>query len=196
MEGKERVRLKSSMILETAGRLVTEEDYLNEARSFSEMIAQVKCRIRDQQLMVCILMKDFMAGGASFGRIQELLERHLSRQGQENGFGEVKVCEPVPVKVNIRLWAEAEDLHQALEEKAALLSYIKQLFQIPVLGRIPEEGKILVMIRSRMRVLRPVCHHVVVSYRKEGREYIQELADLKREPFLLCVGGDHEIIVL
>ncbi len=196
MEGKERVRLKSSMILETAGRLVTEEDYLNEARSFSEMIAQVKCRIRDQQLMVCILMKDFMAGGASFGRIQEPLERHLSRQGQENGFGEVKVCEPVPVKVNIRLWAEAEDLHQALEEKAALLSYIKQLFQIPVLGRIPEEGKILVMIRSRMRVLRPVCHHVVVSYRKEGREYIQELADLKREPFLLCVGGDHEIIVL
>lgn len=189
-EGKERLSLRSSVFLGTAGRLVTVQDYVRTAEMFAENIAQVEGRVQNSQMVLAVLMKDYENGKDSFRRIQEPLRQYLK------GPAQVVIREPVFVKVSVKLWVEAVDVNAALEEKADLLWYIRESLSSPRIGQVLEEEPFVMQLRSRMTKLRLLCHQITVSYRDGEKENVKELKDIMREPFVLCVNGHHEIVIM
>lgn len=87
-------------------------------------------------------------------------------------------------------------MNAALEEKADLLWYIKEMFQSPVIGQVPEEEQFVMQLRARMEKLRLICYQLTASYRTGDQEYRKEWRDLTQEPFVLCVNGRHEVVIV
>lgn len=189
-EGKERLSTRSSVFLGTAGRLVTVQDYVRTAEMFAENIAQVRGKVQNSQMVLAVLMKDYQNGKDSLRRIEEPLKEYL------RGPVEVEIREPVFAKVCVKLWTEAADMNAALEEQADLMWYIKEIFRSPVIGQVPEEEQLVMQLRSRMEKLHLICYQITASYRTGEKEYIKELKDLTQEPFVLCVNGRHEIVIV
>lgn len=189
-EGRERLSLRSSVFLGTAGRLVTVQDYVRTAEMFAENIAQVRGKMQNSRIVLAVLMKDYQNGKDSLRRIEEPLKEYL------RGPVEVVIREPVFAKVCVKLWTEAADMNAALEEKADLLWYIKEMFQSPVIGQVPEEEQFVMQLRARMEKLRLICYQLTASYRTGDQEYRKEWKDLTQEPFVLCVNGRHEVVIV
>lgn len=192
MEKEEQVKARSSILLGTAGRLVTLDDYIREAENYEEAIAQVRGRMKDGVFYLAALMKDYETGMDSFHRIQKPLKEHLIRQGTKDGI-QIQVVEPVFVKVSIRLWASCDKLNEGLEEKAELLSWLPELFKSSVMGRIPEEGHLLMLIQARMKELQLLHYQITGTNEKRCTRELSELAD---EPFAFCISGRHEIEIV
>lgn len=204
LEGDDSVRRRGRVLIGTGARLVSPQDFVNAAKAYSNMVANVWCRAEGRRITLAVLMQDYKAGPRSFRQIKDGLECYLLEKAPVSmRKQDLVIREPLFVKVSVELWIQVEEWKTALEVRSRILDRLGRLFAPvkhggrtePRAGYMPAEAQILMSVRSFAPSARIQQYNITVSYVDENGRHTTELGRLKRMPFMVCVNGTHEVHV-
>lgn len=212
METIEKALKRGSNLLRNRGRIVSEQDYIEEILNYSDGIDQVKCitgtTIRqeedDRAVSFVLLMKDFDHQAGSFqsisGKIKEELLESCELSVLQN---HLHIVEPIFVKISVDLWVKTLQVDLGFEIQNILQEYLTNYFNPASgeksrgweIGVIPQKNQIameLSMLRKDAYIQKMA---VTAAYSDERGEHLVDLDDLEINPFMICSSGKHQIHV-
>ena len=210
MEVLEKALQRGANLLSSGGRFVTEQDYLAEIKSYSDIIENVSIirgvdrysEYKEDTLYIVLLMKDFMDSSASFYRIQTSLKKHLLERCELSILPErLMIEEPVFVELNVSVWADILHIEDNFEIQTSVQKTLNEYLN-PIsgigkkgwdIGVLPRKSQIVMklnVIKSKA-----IVKHIMVTARYSDRNGTHEvdLEDLKVSPFMVVKNGTHKI---
>lgn len=204
LEEPDSVKRRGRVLMGTGGRLVSEQDYVNAAKAYSNLVANAWCKVEGRRITLAVLMQDYESGPHSFRQIKDSLAGCLLTMAPASvRKKDLIIKEPVFVNVSVELWIRVEEWKRALEERGRILEGLYRLFRPvrrngrtePGTGYMPRESQILMAVRSFSPNARIEHSNITVSYADEKGRHRTELGQLKQTPFMVCVNGTHEVHV-
>lgn len=197
---------RGNSILSSRKRLVTEQDYIKEALSFSDVIDQAVCITgQDFAVSLVLLMKDYQKGDYSFRSIQDALKKHLVRSCEMTcGASDIQVVMPVFVRISVDVWLCASDLSKSMELRQHWLDRITKFLE-PVrgagstgwpIGKLPESRQIRLMLNALEDTARMEHVHLLAQYSYRQHFYEIGLDQVEVHPFMVCCNGTHHVTIM
>lgn len=197
---------RGNSILSSRKRLVTEQDYIKEALSFSDVIDQAACITgQDFAVSLVLLMKDYKKGDYSFRSIQDALKKHLvSCCEMTCGAPDIQVVMPVFVRISVDVWLRASDLSKSMELRQRWLDRITKFLE-PVsgagsagwpVGKLPEPRQIRLMLNALEDTARIEHVHISAQYTCGQYSYETGLDQVEVHPFMVCCNGMHHVTIM
>jgi hypothetical protein len=202
-------------ILNSGGRLVSEADYVREAENFSDMVGRAHCIIdcddETQSLMrkvrISLLMRDYAEGSRSFDNICERLKNSILQKCEATLTAEhIEIAEPLFVKIKIDVWVFTKEKKRRFEIASLIRERIAERIEpLPredshgnrtkgwYIGEVPTEEQIDILlhgIRANISIKR---FSVTVSYADADGSHICELGELRKQPFMIGINGQHKV---
>lgn len=207
-EEQEILQRRAGALFGNRGRLVTEQDFVQEALYFSDAIAKGACVVGrtitgkpdPRSISIVILMKEYQQGSAAFYQIMEPLREHFWLKSEINcQFEEIQVVEPVFVKVSVELWLQTGNMGHVMELQEDICRQIRD-FLDPIMGqygtgweigRLPHMNQMRMMLNG-LRTDSIILHYAVtLSYIDNQGEHQIDLTQISEMPFGICVNGEH-----
>lgn len=210
LERTEQALRRSSHLISGRRRLVSEYDYVREALGFSEDVAQAACicgvdrrgRIREGQIHLVILMKDYRAGMHSFYRLRRELKDALQKQCELDCRDGLSIEAPDFVEVSLELWLHVPDIRAGISVRQRYLERIRQYLEP---GRGPGQGRQIgefpteEQIRMMLHGLEQECYvdRYAITAARRDKDGVHEMPFEKAagNPFAVCCNGTHQIYV-
>ena len=210
METVDQALARGANLISAGGRFVTEQDYINEIKNFSENINKSalvsgvdKNGIRkDQMLYVVLLMKDFRNGSASFYHMQSELKKHLLENCELTiQPSELQIEEPVFVKLSVDAWVQIFNIEESFEVQNLLREALEEYLN-PItdkthkgwkIGTLPRKSQILMRLNSLKG--EAVIQHIAITATYADANGIHEvdLEEIEVNPFMVVCSGEHKI---
>jgi hypothetical protein len=194
--------------LNSAGRLVSESDYVRETLNYSDMIADTRCIIGEGGVVdIALLMRDYYEGSQAFDRIQVgLLRDILSKCEATLTAEQINISEPMYVKIGIEIWASILNPKLRFETAAFIEEKIRERIEpLPVpdgiggyvsgwqIGDVPTPEQIDIMLHGISTEVVIKRFTATATYIDAHGEHSIELGKLERQPFMLGVNGTHRV---
>lgn len=193
---------RSSNVISTRKRFISEQDFLCETMAFSDTIAQAKCFVEKGDIYMILLMNDFKKGGYSFRSLEISLRKHLLSHCEAIlSQNKLRIIEPVYAAVSLNVWLVTEYMADAFLVQNEWKESIQEYFE-PVqgkrrsgwkIGTMPTESQIRMMLKSMEKKAYVEKFSITVIYRdKEGfhETGLKEMAGNKK---VICCNGTHTI---
>jgi hypothetical protein len=202
-------------MLNSGGRLVSEADYVREAENFSDMVGRAHCVIDSddaahglmRKVRIALLMRDYEEGSWSFDNIRGRFKNSILRKCEATLTAEhIEITEPLFVTISIDVWVYTKDTKRRFEIAALIRETItERLEPLPreddqgnrsrgwYIGELPTAEQIDILlhgIRANISIKR---FSATVSYADEGGTHTCELGELHKQPFMICVNGQHKV---
>ncbi len=210
MEMLEKAMERGANLFSSGGRLVTEQDYLNEITNYSDIIESASIvrnvdrygNYNQGMIYVVMLMKDFMDSSASFYRIQGNLKQHILKKCELSILPEQLVIEePLFVELCVDIWAEAIHIEDNFEIQNRVQESLKEYFN-PIsqahtkgwkIGTLPRKSQIVMRLNAVKS--KAIVKHVMVTARYADKDGVHEtdLENIKVSPFMVVKNGTHKI---
>lgn len=204
---------RSAALLGSRNRLISANDYVQAAQSFSDEIHQAGCvpgsamglGNGDGALTLVILRRDFATGDGSFDRLKKGLREYLLERCELSVQEEMlEIVEPVFAEVAVEVWLEAGKTQEGLMISESVQEGLEQ-FLNPVsggsgegwkIGTMPCETQILMKINSVKQdaVLKKIA--VTVSCRTESGSRSYSLKQFQANGLHVCKSGRHTVHIL
>lgn len=213
MEDLKETLQRGSNILGARRRLVSEADYVREARLFSRLIDKAACvsgeymdgEKDDSLICIVLLMRDYRQGSYSFRMVQEPLRQHfLNSCEMAYRKEELQVVEPVFVSVSLELWLTVPNLAQSIELKQMWLERL-EAFLDPLndwehsgweIGKLPRENQVRIMLGMVAEGSYVTRYAIRASYQDARGKHETGLDEIEVTPFMVCRNGNHQIHIL
>lgn len=197
---------RGNSMLSSRKRLVTEQDYIKEALSFSDVIDQAACITgQDFAVSLVLLMKDYQKGDYSFRSIQDALKKHLVSCCEITcGESDIQVVLPVFVRISVNIWLRVRDLSKSMELRQRWLDRITKFLE-PVkgagsagwtIGKLPEPGQIRLMLNALEDTARIEHVNVLAQYSYGQHSYEIGFDQVEVNPFMVCCNGTHHVTIM
>ena len=205
--------LRGANILKSRHRLVSEDDYLQEILSYSDVIDRASCvtgetisgQRQDGAVTFVILLKDFESGSYSFHTVAGALKRHLLENCELTIAPEdLNIVEPFFARISVDVWVEVPEMDDSFEIQNLLQSTLEHYLN-PLegfggpgweIGKLPKRSQLLMklnVLKSKAVIRKMV---VTVRYTDQNGEHETDLEDMKENPFLICCSGKHRVNIL
>lgn len=202
METMDAALKRGANLLNSRNRLVSTDDYVREAKAFSDRIDKVSCIVEKNRMILILLMKDFEMGSDSFYFLKEPLTQRLLRLSEITcKKDQIIVKEPLYVKINVEAWVYADKNDRIFEIQDKLqnsvFSFLNPLTQSDrpgfSIGTLPEERQISMMLHSIKKA--GVLSHfaVTASYEDEMGFHETGLDEIPHNPYMIGINGVHKI---
>lgn len=207
-EEPETMLRRAGALFGNRGRLVTEQDFVQETLFFSDAVAKGACVVgrtitgttEPRCISIVILMKQYQQGSAAFYQVVEPLREHLwSKSELSCQFEEIQIVQPVFVKMSVELWLQPGNMGYVLEIQEDICCQIYN-FLDPItgqygtgweIGRLPRMNQIRMMLNG-LHVDAVIRYFAVtVSYIDAQGEHQADLRQLPDMPFGICINGEH-----
>jgi hypothetical protein len=191
--------------LNSAGRLVSEADYVRETLNFSDMIADTRCIVGCGSVDIALLMRDYYEGSQAFDRVSDGLRRSILAKCEATLTSEqIRIIEPMYIKIGVEVWVAMTDPHQRFETAVMVEEKIRERIE-PLkradgtggfiggwqIGEVPTPSQINIMLHGISTEVIVKKFTATATYIDEYGEHSTELGKLKRKPFMLGVNGAH-----
>jgi hypothetical protein len=199
---------RGSNILSSRKRLVSKNDYINESLLFSDTIDQVDCVVEDGVIYLVLLMEDYKKGEFSFRNIKDKLHDHLVESCEITCQpSDIRIVEPVFVRVCVDVWLEVADVQKSLEIKQEWTDSISKFLEPSSeqntgawrIGRLPTVRQIRLVLSALEGNAKDSVEiknvNVMAAYTINGVEYEVGLERLEQKPFMYCCNGNHNIYI-
>ncbi len=196
---------RGNALLATRNRMVTEQDFVREALTFSAAINQAVCVAGQTGVTLVLLMKDYRQGDYSFRSIQESLRRHLAGICEMTcGEAGITVRLPVFVRISMDIWLHVPDRTKGMEVKQQWIDRITDFLE-PVkadgragwkIGRLPKHRQIRLMLSTLERTADIAHISILAEYTDRQRTYKMSLDSVRINPFMVCCNGTHTINIM
>lgn len=210
IETLEQALARGADLISAGGRFVTEQDYINEIKNYSDNISKSvlisgvdkEGNKKEQMLYVVLLMKDFKNGAASFFQMQTELKQHLLENCELTiRPADLSIVEPIFVELNVDVWAQIINMEDSFETQNLLRDTLDTYLN-PIsdgihkgwkIGVVPRKSQILMRLNSLKSEAR--IQHIVITARYEDSRgaHMVDLDDLKVNPFMVVCSGTHKI---
>jgi hypothetical protein len=210
MENSERMHARSANILCSQNRLRSVQDFLREARLYSDTVVCAVCaagkdiygRRDDRRITVAVLTRDYYKGAHGFEGIKEGLEqRILSKCDATISEDMLSVREPVYVMLSVTVFAGITDEREAFTVRNVVVDALTE-FISPIakdgsanweIGLLPDEVQLRLLLNS-LRVKASI-RRIVTSARYADEKGFKErnLSDIRPGPFMIGVNGRHTV---
>lgn len=211
LERTQRALWRSSHLIGSRRRLVSEYDYEREALGFSEDVAQAACicgvdrqgRVQERQIHLVVLMRDYRDGMHSFYRLRRELKTVLDRQC-EAGCREGELCIEAPdfVEVSVKLWLQIPDIREGISVRRRYLEQIEAYLEPGSgpgegrqIGEFPTEEQIGMMLHGIGQDGYVERYAVTAARRDEKGLHEMPFEKAAGNPFAVCCNGAHQIYV-
>lgn len=204
MEDMDHALGRAGTIFLTRKRLVSEADYVREALSFSDGIAKASCVLEGSTINLVLLMQDYDQGSYSFQKIKDGLKEHFLQCCELTcGVEDIRIVEPVFVRVCVDLWLTETDIQDVIGIRQWLLSALETYLE-PTgkqggtgweIGQLPGTEQIQMMLRVLRRNIRITRYHASASYTDGQKQYETGLDSVAKTPFMICCSGAHHIYI-
>ncbi|MCR5777183.1 MAG: hypothetical protein K6G84_07190 [Lachnospiraceae bacterium] len=202
LESVQKACRRAAGIIGSRGRLVTEEDVINEALAFSDNINQAACIFEDGNMELVLLMNDYLNGPFSIRMIKSEMTAHFNNILPITvGKNHFEIVEPLFVRINIDLWLVPIEKGREFEIEAYWLKRIGD-FLNPIIGEstggwqigtLPSD-KQFAMLFNDTENLSVINHYqITAEYTDESGIHRCELAKLHGEKRVIPVNGTHNI---
>jgi hypothetical protein len=201
---------RGNNLLSARRRLVSEQDYIRETELFSREIAQVACvtgvgidgTVEEGSIHLVILLKEYKKGTRAFQNLEKELKEHMLRHCELTcRKEELKIVEPVFVKISVRIWLAVRDMAESLEIREQWKKYITDYLD-PVssdrhggwrFGVLPRESQIKMMLMALGTDA--VMKHFSISavYQDYSGIHEKSLDSIRVTPYMICCSGEHQI---
>lgn len=211
LESLESALRRGSNIISSRRRLVSENDYVREALSFSENVAQAVCICgrdrngvrRERRINLVVLMKDYREGSFSFHRLQTELKKHLLTCCEMDCRStDIQIEEPFFVQIDIDLWLSVKGVENGIGIRQKWREKIERYLEPGMdgksgwqIGSFPEERQIRMMLHTLEQDCRIERCSITASYRDMGRRHVVPLKKVAENPFAVCCNGRHHIYI-
>ncbi len=210
MEMLEKALQRGANLLSSGGRFVTEQDYLTEIKSYSDVIENVSiiCNVdrygeyKEDMMYIVLLMKDFMDSSASFYRIQGNLKQHLLERCELSILPErLMIEEPIFVELNVSVWADILHIEDNFDIQTSVQKSLNEYLN-PIsstgkkgwdIGVLPCKSQIIMKLNAVKS--KAIINHIMVTAKYSDKNGVHEvdLEDLKVSPFMVVRNGIHKI---
>jgi hypothetical protein len=210
MENSERMHARSANILCSQNRLRSVQDFLREARLYSDTVACAACaagkdvygRRDDRRITVAVLTRDYQKGSHGFEDIKEGLERRMLSKCDATISGDMlSVTEPIYVMLSVSVFAGIADEREAFTVQKTIVDALTE-FISPIakdgsanweIGLLPDEVQLRLLLNS-LRVKAGI-RRIVTSARYADEKGFKErnLSDIRPGPFMIGVNGRHTV---
>jgi hypothetical protein len=210
MENSERMHARSANILCSQNRLRSAQDFLREAKLYSDTVACAACvagrdvygRRDDKRITVAVLTRDYYKGAHGFEDIKEGLERRmLSKCDATISVNMLSVTEPIYVMLSVSVFAGISDEREAFTVRKSITDALTE-FISPIakdgsanweIGMLPDEVQLRLLLNS-LRVKASI-RRIVTSARYADEKGFKErnLSDIRPGPFMIGVNGRHTV---
>lgn len=217
IESTEAALIRGANIISGRRRLVSMKDYVNEIKSFSELIDQVKGisgynGVGEKQsgaLTFLLLLKEHKDKSGTFHRIQEELKAHLLSCCEMTMNGEeLYIAEPVFVEISVMAWVRAKRMQDSFEIQSRLQKIIAEYLSVGTknanddqvdlsghfsIGQIPTVNQILQRINGYKEnaIIRNIA--ITAKFTDVYGRHEVDLKELKVTPFMVVCSGQHKI---
>jgi hypothetical protein len=199
---------RGSNILSSRKRLVSKNDYINESLLFSDTIGQVDCVVEGEKIYLVLLMKDYKKSEFSFRNIKDKLHDHLVESCEITCQPfDIRIVEPVFVRVCVDVWLEVGDVSKSLEIKQEwadkLAEYLEPSDEQNTggwrIGKLPNVRQIRLVLSALEGNTKDTIEvkniNIMAAYTMNGIEYEVGLERLQVKPFMYCCNGNHNIYI-
>lgn len=196
---------RGNALLATRNRMVTEQDFVREALTFSAAINQAVCIAGQTGITLALLMKDYKQGDYSFRSIQESLRRHLAGICEATcGKSGIEIRLPVFVRISMDIWLHVPDKTKGMEVKQQWIDRITDFLE-PVkadgregwkIGRLPRHRQIRLMLSTLERTADIAHISILAEYTDRHRTHRMSLDRVRISPFMVCCNGTHTINIM
>ncbi|MDR1246494.1 MAG: hypothetical protein LBK57_05635 [Clostridiales Family XIII bacterium] len=210
MENSERMHARSANILCSQNRLRSVQDFLREARLYSDTVVCAACaagkdiygRRDNRRITVAVLTRDYYKGAHGFEDIKEGLERRiLSKCDATISEDMLSVREPVYVILSVSVFAGIADEREAFTVRNTVIDALTE-FISPIakdgsanweIGMLPDEVQLRLLLNS-LRIKASI-RRIVTSARYADEKCFKErnLSDIRPGPFMIGVNGRHTV---
>lgn len=210
MEMLDKAMQRGANLLSSGGRFVTEQDYLNEIRNYSDVIESMSIvhnvdrygECNEGMMYIVLLMKDFMDNSASFYRICNDLKQHILKHCEMSILPEqLLIEEPVFVELCVDVWADIMHIEDNFEIQNSVQKSLEEYLN-PIsdthrkgweIGVLPRKSQIAMRLNAIKS--KAIIKHVMVTARYSDRNGTHEvdLEDIKVSPFMVVKNGTHKI---
>ncbi|MDE7323226.1 MAG: hypothetical protein K2N73_11010 [Lachnospiraceae bacterium] len=197
--------IRGNTLLSSRKRMVTEQDYVREALTFSSAIDQAVCIAGQAGITLVLLMKDFKLGDYSFRSIQDSLKWHLTGICETTcGKSGILVRQPVFVKISMDIWLHVPDMTKSMAVKQQWVDKITDFLE-PVkadgragwkIGKLPGIRQIRLMLSTLERTADIAHIHILAEYMDNHRMHRMSLDRVRINPFMVCCNGTHTINIM
>ncbi|MBO5292131.1 MAG: hypothetical protein J6B10_03000 [Lachnospiraceae bacterium] len=211
LESMDNALKRSSNIVSSRKRLVSENDYVRETLTFSENVAQAACvcgvdrygKRMDRLINLVVLMKDYKEGTYSFYRLRRELQKYLTEHCElDCQETEIRIEEPVFIQVSIELWLSVPDIGNGLELRRQWLRKIEAYLEPGnepgrgwQIGNFPREEQIGMMLHAMEKGCRVECYSITAACPDAGGVHEIPFEKAGGNPFAVCCNGEHHIYI-
>ena len=212
LEDLESARRRGANLLSSRGRLVSERDFIQAVRAFSNSIEKVRCmagwsidgRPDPSLITIAVMTRDYADGAYAFNNIREPLCRSLLERCEATVTQHALVlAEPIYMEISVSVWIRAESNAQAFEIQNLLLENIRDFLDpLPAngysgwdIGQLPTEGQLKMLLQSiqfQGRLSRVIA---VAKYADRDGVHETSLDQLPNSPFAIGVSGEHHVYI-
>lgn len=202
LEDLESTLRRGSNLLSGRRRLVSEQDYIRETLMYSDLIKDVALIDGEEAVSLALLMEDYRNGSFSFKSIEQGLREHLLHCCEMiYEAEELRIVEPVFVKISLELWIEHDlrkdiyELQQSwLRQMEEFLSPIQKdgTVQWPI-GKLPRENQLRRMLHMLEKEVGVKHFSVSADYTDDKGQHRISLREIKGTPYMVCCNGSHRI---
>lgn len=202
MENLESTLRRGSNLLSGRRRIVSRQDYIQETLMYSDVIKDVALIDKEDDVNLVLLMEDYREGSFSFKSIEQGLREHLLHCCEMTyEVEELKIVEPVFVKISLELWVAHDprkDIYELqqnwLHQMEAFLSPIREdgTVRWPI-GKLPRENQLRRMPDMLEKEVSVKHFSISATYTDDNGQHRINLKELKVRPYMVCCNGDHRI---
>lgn len=202
LEDLESTLRRGSNLLSGRRRLVSEQDYIRETLMYSDLIKDAALIDGEESVYLVLLLEDYQNGSFSFTSIEQgLLEHLLHCCEMIYEAQELKILEPVFVKISLELWIEHDPRKDIYELQQSWLRQMEE-FLSPIredgtvrwpIGKLPRENQLRRMLHMLEKEVGVKHFSVSAEYTDDSGQHQISLKELKATPFMVCCNGSHRI---
>lgn len=202
MEDLESTLRRGSNLLSGRRRVVSKQDYIRETLLYSDVIKDVALIDGEDAVNLVLLMEDYREGSFSFKSIEQGLRQHLLRCCEMSYEAkELKIVEPVFVKISLELWV-MHDLKKDIYELQQNWIHQMEDFLSPIredgtvrwpIGKLPGENQLRRMPDMLEKEVSVKHFSISASYTDDYGQHRIDLKELKVTPYMVCCNGGHRI---
>jgi hypothetical protein len=203
---------RGASLVNNRGRLVTKVDFENAVRNFSDAIDKVRCVVgidaagvpKERQVTIAVLMKEFYKSNEVFISLRDdIKEELLKRCDVSVKEDDIRLIEPIFIKLCADVWVKAERIEQAFEIQNLMKIKLSE-FLHPItgnfdgrgwpIGRPPKKSQLYSFLKTLD--LNCTVNKIILTGFVEGTDkYGVDFERMEKPIFAEAVSGDHSVFV-
>ncbi|GHU84907.1 hypothetical protein FACS1894198_1610 [Clostridia bacterium] len=203
---------RGSSLVNNRGRLVTKVDFENAVRNFSDAIDKVRCVVgmdatgapKERHITIAILMKEFYKSNEVFISLRDdIKEELLKRCDVSVKEDDIRLIEPIFIKLSADVWVKARKVEQAFEIQNLMKTKLCE-FLHPVTGNFDGQGWQIgrppkkSQLYSFLKTLDLSCtvNKIILTGFIEGTDkYGVDFERMEKPIFAEAISGEHNVFV-